>query len=286
MSTTSSQSVPSSQSPHSPSLDRLSLNQITTEKWSLIEAAEGCVRANVPYLAVWRHKLADIGLQKAKAVLRDTGLRVSSLCRGGMFPAADPIERQKRLDDNRRAIEEAAELDTDTLVLVCGGLNDTDIVTARQWVEEGIAQLVTYAQQHNVRLGIEPLHPMYAAERSVIVSLQHANEIAEQYQPHEVGVVIDVFHVWWDPDLYLQIKRAQGRIYGFHVSDWLVPLPDVLLGRGMMGDGVIDIRRIRLAVEQSGYRGPIEVEIFNQKIWDQPGDVTLATMKERYIETC
>jgi sugar phosphate isomerase/epimerase len=267
-------------------LQRLSLNQITTEKWSLSEAAEGCARADVPYIAIWRHKLKDLGLQKAKTVIRDTGLKVSSLCRGGMFPAADALERQRRLDDNRRAIEEAAELGTDTLVLVCGGLYDKNIDVARQWVEEGIAQILPYAREHHVRLGIEPLHPMYAAERSVIVSLQHANEIAEKYQPHEVGVVIDVFHVWWDPHLDAQIKRAQGRIYGFHVSDWLVPLPDILLGRGMMGDGVIDIRKIRLAVEEAGYNGPIEVEIFNQKIWDQPGDTTLAMMKERYMETC
>jgi sugar phosphate isomerase/epimerase len=269
-----------------PSLQRLSLNQITTERWSLSEAAEGCARADVPYIAIWRHKLAEIGLKQAKKVLQDTNLQVSSLCRGGMFPAADAAERQKRLDDNRWAIEEAAELGTDTLVLVCGGVVGTDIISSRQWVEEGIAQIVPYAQQHGVRLGIEPLHPMYAAERSVVNTLKQANAIASSYPPHEVGVVVDVFHVWWDPDLYTEIANAAGRIYGYHVSDWLVPLPDLLLGRGMMGDGVIDLRRIRTAVEATGYDGPIEVEIFNQQIWDQPGDVTLQVMKERYQETC
>jgi sugar phosphate isomerase/epimerase len=127
---------------------------------------------------------------------------------------------------------------------------------------------------------------MYAAERSVIVSLAHANELAEKYTPEEVGVVVDVFHVWWDPDLYRQINRAAGRILGFHVSDWLVPVPDMLLGRGMMGDGVIEIRRIREAVEAAGYNGPIEVEIFNQSVWDQPGDDVIALMKKRYLEHC
>jgi sugar phosphate isomerase/epimerase len=269
-----------------PAMERLSLNQITTERWNLQEAIEGCARAEVPHIAIWRHKLADIQLSQVKKMLQDAQLKVSSLCRGGMFPARDALERAKRLDDNRFAIEQAAELGTQTLVLVCGGLYDKDLTTARQWVEEGIAQLVPFAQQHGVRLGIEPLHPMYAAERSVIVSLKHANEIAQQYQAHQVGIVVDVFHVWWDPDLYHQIKHAKGRIYGFHVSDWLVPLPDVLLGRGMMGDGVIDIRKIRIAVDQTGYRGPIEVEIFNQQIWDQPGDETLAIMKKRYVEKC
>jgi sugar phosphate isomerase/epimerase len=270
----------------SPSLSRLSLNQITTEKWTLIEAANGCARANVPYIGVWRHKLAEIGINKAKKIIQDTGLKVSSLCRGGMFPASDVLERLKKLEDNKRAIEEAAELGADTLVLVCGGLANKDIISSRQWVEEGISQLIEFAQQHRIRLGIEPLHPMYAAERSVVVSLKHANQLASCYQPHEVGVVVDVFHVWWDPDLYIEIEKAKGRIYGYHVSDWLVPLPDMLLGRGMMGDGIIDLRRIRQAVEAAGYDGPIEVEIFNQQIWDQPGDNILSLMKSRYEETC
>jgi sugar phosphate isomerase/epimerase len=267
-------------------IERLSLNQITTERWSLEEAIAGCAQAELKHIAIWRHKLADVKLSQVRSWLQDADVQVSSLCRGGMFPAAGQQERAKRLDDNRLAIEQAAELGTDTLVLVCGGLYDKDIATARHWVEEGIAQLVPYAQQHGVRLGIEPLHPMYAADRSVIVSLKQAIDLAQSYKPHEVGVIIDVFHVWWDPELYSQIKRAAGRIVGFHISDWLVPLPDVLLGRGMMGDGVIEIRKIRLAVEQIGYQGPIEVEIFNQQIWDQPGEQTLALMKQRYIEVC
>ncbi|GBF73775.1 hypothetical protein PA598K_02095 [Paenibacillus sp. 598K] len=266
------------------SLDRLSLNQITTNQWTLREAVEGSLRAGVPWIAPWRNKVAELGLSESKRIIRESGLKVSSLCRGGYFPGDTAAQRQANLEDNFRAVEEAAELGTDTLVLVCGPSADKDIATARQYVEEGIAKLVEHAQAHGVKLGIEPLHPMYAAERSVVVSLAQANTIAEQYTPEQVGVVVDVFHVWWDPDLYPQIERAAGRILGYHVSDWLVPVPDLLLGRGMMGDGVIELRKIRQAVEQAGYNGPIEVEIFNQAIWDMDGDDVMELMKQRYLE--
>lgn len=263
--------------------DRLSLNQVTTEKWNLRETIEGCIRAGIPWIAPWRHKVEEIGLKESKKLIQDAGLHVSSLCRGGMFPAATLSERIKRIDDNKRAIEEAAELGTDVLVLVCGPSADKDIDGARKMVADAIEQIVPFAEDYGIKLGIEPLHPMYAAERSVVVSLDLANTLAEQYRPDQVGVVVDVFHVWWDPDLYNQINRAKGRILGFHVSDWIVPTPDLLMGRGMMGDGVIDIKRIRAAVEETGYNGPIEVEIFNQNIWDQEGDYTLAQIKERYL---
>ncbi|WP_404822286.1 sugar phosphate isomerase/epimerase family protein [Paenibacillus lycopersici] len=263
---------------------RLSLNQITTDLWNLREALDGCARAGIPQIAIWRHKVAEGGLAEAKRLVRDAGIRVSSLCRGGMFPAATASERQARLDDNRRAVEEAAELGTDTLVLVCGPAPDRDIATARRWVAEGIEQLLPFAKSRGVKLAIEPLHPMYAAERSVVVTLDQANTMAEAYATDEVGVIVDVFHVWWDPELYKQIQRASGRILGFHVSDWIVPTPHMLMGRGMMGDGVIEIRRIREAVEAAGYAGPIEVEIFNQAIWDRPGDDVLAQIKARYME--
>lgn len=266
------------------SIDRLSLNQITTGNWSLEEAVKGCVKAEIPWIALWRHKVEEIGLEKSKQLIKDAGLKVSSLCRGGMFPAATQAERNARIEDNKRAVDEAVELGTDVLVLVCGPAPDQDIDSARKMVEDGIEQLVPYAEQRGVKLAIEPLHPMYAAERSVIVTLAQANDIAERYTPEQVGVVVDVFHVWWDPDLYNQIARAQGRILGFHVSDWIVPTPDMLMGRGMMGDGVIELRRIREAVEKAGYQGAIEVEIFNQALWDQPGDEVLELMKTRYIE--
>jgi sugar phosphate isomerase/epimerase len=265
-------------------IQRLSLNQITTQRWSVREAVDGCMRAGIPYIALWREKVAETGLQESARIVRDAGLRVSSLCRGGWFDAATAAERQARLDDNRRAIEEAATIGTDLLVLVCGPAANRDIGAARAYVEESIARLLPFAAEHGVKLGIEPLHPMYAGDRSVIVTLAQANQIVQRLNHSHLGVVIDAYHVWWDPEIYAQIAAARGRIQGFHVCDWLVPTPDMLLGRGMMGDGVIELGRLRQAVESAGYTGPIEVEIFNQAIWDTPGDAVLALMIQRYLE--
>lgn len=265
-------------------LSRLSLNQATTQSWSLKQAVDGCARASIPWIGPWRHKIAETGTTASARIIRDAGLRVSSLCRGGFFPAATNAERQARIDDNRRAIDEAAELGTAVLVLVCGPAPDRNIQAGREMVRDGIAELVPYARERGVKLAIEPLHPMFAADRSVIVTLGQALDIAEQFDAPQVGVAIDVYHVWWDPEVYTQIERAAARILGFHVNDWLVPTPDLLLGRGMMGDGVIELRRLRAAVEQAGYSGPIEVEIFNQAIWDADGDAVLAQMCARYLE--
>jgi sugar phosphate isomerase/epimerase len=262
---------------------RLSLNQITTNRWSLAEALDGCLRAEVPAIGIWRHKIADVGLAESRRLVRSSGLRVSSVCRGGMFPAATAAERAARIEDNRRAIDETAELGSDTLVLVCGPPPDRDIVAARRMVEDAIAALVPYARERKIAMAIEPLHPMYAAERSCITSLEEANTLAEKFDADVVGIAVDVYHVWWDAMLDRELARARGRIRGFHVCDWLVPTPDMLMGRGMMGDGCIDLQRIRRLVEAAGYAGPIEVEIFNQTIWDQPGDEVVQLMKQRYL---
>ncbi|MBE3559507.1 MAG: sugar phosphate isomerase/epimerase [Ktedonobacteraceae bacterium] len=264
-------------------LSRLSLNQATTQYWSVREAVEGCVRAGIPAIGLWREMVAKTGLHESRRLVREAGLRVSSLCRGGWFPASSERERQARIADNRRAIDEAAELGTDVLVLVCGPAPDRDIEAARDMVADAIEQLLPYAADHHVRLGIEPLHPMFAADRSVIVTLAEANCLVERFNSPYLGVVIDVYHVWWDPDVYRQIARAAGHILGFHVNDWLTPLPDVLKGRGMMGDGVIELRRLRGAVEAAGYTGDIEVEIFNQALWEMPGDDVLASLCQRYL---
>ena len=180
----------------SPSFSRLSLNQITTENWNLKEAIAGCEKAEIPWIAPWRHKVHEIGLAESKRLIQDAGLQVSSLCRGGMFPGSTAKERQEKLDDNKRAVEEAAELGTDVLVLVCGPSPDRDIDQARNWVEEGIEKLVPFAESYGVKLAVEPLHPMFAADRSVIVTLDHANTIAEYYRNDQVGVIVDVVHVW------------------------------------------------------------------------------------------
>jgi sugar phosphate isomerase/epimerase len=263
---------------------RLSLNQKTVQRWSMRETLEGCARLEIPFVGLWRDSIAEFGLSNTVRMLRELDLRVSSLCRGGFFPTSDPSEFKANLDDNRRAILEAAELGTDVLVLVCGAAPYRDITRAREMIAEAVAELAPFAEIYGVKLGIEPLHPMFTADRSAIVTLEQANDLAELHPLEQVGVVIDAYHVWWDPKVEAQIARAGKRILGFHVDDWIVPIPDPLLGRGMMGDGVIELRRLRRAVDHAGYTGPIEVEIFNQSIWEEPGDQVLKQMKQRYLE--
>jgi sugar phosphate isomerase/epimerase len=265
-------------------LSRLSLNQMTTQRWSLREAVEGCLEAGVPSIALRRERVAEIGLDEAARVVRKSGLRVSSLHVGGRFPAASEAERRARLDDNRRAIEEAAELGAEVLSLLAGAAPECDIDATRTMVEEGIEQLMPDAEQSGVKLAVEPLHPVFAAERSAVVTLSQANDMLDRLGSAQVGVSIDVYHVWWDPDLYAQIDRAAGRMVGFHINDWPVPNECPLMSRAMMGDGVIELRRIKSAVDEAGYTGPIEVEIFNQAIWDMPGKDVLRLMKDRYVE--
>lgn len=263
---------------------RLSFNQATAEKASLREVVDGCVRNGVPSISIWRHKLAEMGVAEAAKLVRDTGIRVSSVCRGGMFPAGTSAERGARIDDNRRAIDEAAAVGAEVLVLVCGPSPDRDISAARSQVADGIAAIAPHASSAGVRLGIEPLHPAFAGDRSCITTLREARLLAERFDSATVGVVVDVYHVWWDPERDAEIALLGDRIAGYHVNDWLVPARDVLLGRGMMGDGVIELRSIRAAVERAGYCGPIEVEIFNEAIWGLPLDEVLELTKTRFVE--
>ena len=263
---------------------RLSFNQITSDRIGLLAAVEACARHGIPHVGIWRHKLKEVGLDAAVRAVRDAGVRVSSVCRGGMFPAATREERDRRIEDNRRAIDEAAALGAPVLVLVCGAAPDRDIVAARHMVADGIAAIVDYAAERQVVLGVEPLHPAFAAERSCITTLREARVLAERFAAERVGVIADVYHMWWDPELYEEIERAALRLIGFHVNDWLVPATNVLMNRGMMGDGVIELRRIREAVERVGYAGPIEVEIFNEAVWATPIDELLPLVKDRYLE--
>ncbi|SCG41237.1 sugar phosphate isomerase/epimerase family protein [Micromonospora humi] len=270
-----------------PRLAKLSLNQRTTQRWSVREAVDGCVRAGIGAIGLWREPVAEIGVPAAAKLVADAGLRVSSLCRGGFLTAADERARAEALADNRRAIDEAAGLGTECLVLVVGGLppGSRDLAGARQRVADALAELAPYAGERGVRLALEPLHPMYCADRAVLSTLGQALDLAEAFPVQQVGVVVDTFHVWWDPDVWRQIARAGARIASFQVCDFLTPLPaDVLLGRGMMGDGHIDFPPLRRAVQAAGYTGDTEVEIFNAEVWATDPDRVLATMAERYVE--
>jgi sugar phosphate isomerase/epimerase len=275
--------------PVSAGLERLSLNQKTTNSWSLPEAVDGCVRAGLQAIGVWREPVADIGLDRAKALIEAAGLRVSSLCRGGFLTAVDDDAFEAAVADNVRAIEEAASLEADCLVMVVGGLPDgsRDLPAARARVSQGIERLVPVAAKHGVRLALEPMHPIFTADRGVLATLGEALDIAEPYPAENVGVVVDSFHVWWDPQLEQQVARAgrANRIASFQVCDWITPLPaDSLLSRGMMGDGHIDFRHHYELVTAAGYTGDIEVEIFNAEVWATDPDAVLETMKRRYLD--
>jgi len=266
---------------------RLSLNQATVRNLTAGEAVELCVRHQIPAIGLWRDAVAGLGLAKTAATVRAAGLHVSSLCRGGFFTHSDQQARAAAAADNRAAVLEAAELGADALILVSGGLapGSRDLALARRMIADGIADLVPFAQSAGVLLGIEPLHPMFCADRCAISRLGEAVDLALRFPADAVGVVIDTYHVWWDPQLGADVERAAGRIASYQLGDWTLPLPaDTLLGRGHLGDGVIDFRSITASVLAAGYTGYAEVEIFNQEIWDAPGDDTAAAVRSRFAE--
>ena len=258
--------------------------------WGFAEAVEGCLAQGITAISPWRDQVAAVGLREAARIVHGNGLRVTGLCRGGMFPAADAEGRNRAHEDNRRAIEEAAVLGADCLVLVCGGLpaGSKDLAGARQQVAEGIAAILPRARAAQVKLAIEPLHPMYAADRNCINTLDQALDLCDQLGDG-VGVVIDAYHVWWDPNLAAAVARAgkENRILAHHICDWLVPTTDLLLDRGMMGDGVIDLPGLRAMIAAAGYDGPEEVEIFSRdNWWKRPGEEIVRTVIERFNTVC
>src|SRR6266516_2725162 len=268
----------------------LSLNTATVRaQWKLDEIIAGCERHGIRGIAPWRDQIAALGLKETKRRIRDSGLTVTELCRGGFFTARGRPGLAAAIEENRRAIEEAAELSAQCLVLVVGGLPDgsRDIADARALVEEGIAAILQDARDAAVPLAIEPLHPMYAADRACINTLAQANALCERLG-EGVGVAVDVYHVWWDPGLARNIAATPARrLLGFHICDWLSPTKDLLTDRGMMGDGVIDIRGIRGLMERAGYRGFHEVEIFSaNNWWKRDPDEVLRTCKARHVEAC
>ncbi len=269
----------------------LSINTATIQaQWNLRQAIEGVARAGIPGISPWRAPLQELGVAEAAKLVRAHGLTVTGLCRGGMFTSFDRGGLARALDDNRRAVDEAAAIGARCLVLVVGGLapGSRDLPEARAIVRDGLAALLPYARAAKMPLAIEPLHPMYAADRACVNTLAQANDLCDALGDG-IGVAIDAYHVWWDPALDREIARAgaQKRILAYHICDWLVPTRDLLLDRGMMGDGVINLKRLRGLVEAAGYDGFCEVEIFSQENWwRRPAEEVLATCIERYRRVC
>jgi sugar phosphate isomerase/epimerase len=254
-------------------MNRFSFNQITAKHWELTDLVKGLVEAEVDKVALWREPVAEYGLERSAALVRDAGLTVTTLCRSGFF------QLDGWFDENRRAIDEAAALGAPVLVLVSGGLPEgsKDIAGARTHVADAIAQLVPHAAAAGVTLAIEPLHPMYAADRCVISTWDQAMVIAEQHPVGQVGVTVDTYHLWWDDTVLPKIEAAGDRIAIYQLADWITPLPaGVLTGRGLPGDGCVDMRAFHAAVEKAGYTGPIEVEVMNEELWQRPGREILA----------
>jgi sugar phosphate isomerase/epimerase len=273
----------------------LSLNTATVRKQGdLLQIIEACARHGIRAIDPWRDQVAAVGLDRAGRAVRDAGLELSGYCRGGMF-VADAAHRVEARDDNRRAVDEAKALGAPCLVLVVGGLPQysragsvasKDIAAARTQVDDAIAELLVYAREASMPLAIEPLHPAYAADRACVNTTKQALDICDKLDPQRsgaLGVALDVYHIWWDPDLKPQIARAgKDRLLAFHVCDWLVPTKDLLNDRGMMGDGVIDIRSVRSAVEAQGFEGYSEIEIFSDDWWGKPMDEMLRTCIARH----
>lgn len=266
--------------PVDPSL--LSINQATLEPLGVTELLRLCERAGVRAVGLWRHKLAGLSPSALGRQLARDGVRVSSLCRAGMFPSAGGQEDAVRHRENLRALDEAAALGAEIVVVVSGPPVGRDLRGARARVADGLAGLAEEAHRRDLTLGLEPLHPMMIGERSVIVTLAEALDLVESIGVPWLGVVVDVYHVWWDPQLAAGLERAAGHVVGYHVSDWLVPTTSVLQGRGLMGEGIIDIPAITAGVTGGGYHGCVEVEVMSEHVWSRQPDELLADVKERF----
>ncbi|NBM20124.1 sugar phosphate isomerase/epimerase [Streptomyces sp. GC420] len=271
-------------------LARFSINQMTVRQLGLPELVTACADLGVPGVGLWREPVREYGVEAAAKLVREAGLTVTTLCRGGFLTAADPDGRRRALDDNRAAVDEAAVLGTGTLVLVCGGLpaGSKDLAGARERIADALGELAPYAGERGVRLAIEPLHPMFASDRCVVSTLGQALDLAERFPAEQVGVTVDTYHIWWDDLAPAQVARAgaAGRIHSFQLADWVTPLPEgVLNGRGQLGDGCVDLRGWRERADAAGWAGhPVEVELFNETLWARDGREVLAETAARFRE--
>ena len=265
-------------------LDRLCIHTITTKPWSIETAAAKYAAAGVKGITVWRDTLAGRDIKKTGQLLRDNGLSVVSLCRGGFFPGKTATERTKALDDNRLAIAEAHALGAPLIVLVCGAVPGQPLAESRKQILDGIAALLPDCQASGIKLAIEPLHPMFADNRSAVNTLAQANDMVEALKSPFIGVAADVYHIWWDPALESEIARC-GRLnalFAYHICDWRTPTTDLLNDRGLMGEGCIPLRQIRTWVEATGFKGFNEVEIFSTRFWAMDQDEYLKKIIQAY----
>ena len=264
---------------------RLCVHTITTKGWELEEAFERYAESGVSGITVWRQWLEGRDPAEAGNRIRAAGLKVVSLCRGGFYPAFEEKEREEAIEDNKRAIEDAAALGAPLVVLVCGAVPGQSLVESRKQITDGIAATLPLAESLGVKLAIEPLHPMYADDRSAINSLASANDICDELNHPLVGIAYDVYHLWWDPDLAAQTKRTAeaNRLFAYHICDWMTPTTDILNDRGLMGEGCIDLCGIRALVEKNGFDGMIEVEVFSNRWWKKPTDEFLQAIKQSYL---
>jgi sugar phosphate isomerase/epimerase len=269
-----------------PTLDRLAVHTQTTKPWSLRQCVEACSGAGIRGISIWRHVIEPIGAIEAGKIVRDHGMYVPAIVRGGFFTSLDPAARNSSLDMNRICIDEAREIGAEMVVLVVGATPGLPLTEARKQVTDGIAALVPYAKQANVKLAIEPLHPMYAADKSCINRMADARKVCQAIGDPIVGIAADVYHIWWDPDLEAEIRLAgqMSLIFGFHVCDWLTETKHMLTDRGLMGEGVIDIRQIRSWVETAGFTGSIEVEVFSERHWVKDQTAYLQGIKAAYLQ--
>jgi len=257
---------------------------MTHKPWTLRQCVDAFTQAGVGGISVWRNVIEPIGVNEAASILRDSGLNVPALVRGGFFPAINAADRQKAIDDNRRCIDEAAAINAEMVVLVVGAVPGMPLEEARRHVMDGIGAVLPHAVERGVKLAIEPLHPMYAADRSCINRMREAREICEQLKSRMLGIAVDVYHVWWDPDLKQEIELAgqQHTLFGFHLCDWRVHTRDLLNDRGLMGDGCIHLKQIRQWVLDAGFTGMDEVEVFSDEYWAMDQHAYLKLIVDRY----
>lgn len=265
-------------------LDRCAIHTITTRQWDLPTACARFAAAGVPAVGVWRQWLEGRGLAESRKLIDGSGLTAVSLVRGGFFPGKTEADRQKAIDENRRCLDEAAAIGAGQVVLVCGADPEIPLPEARRHITDGIAACIPHAADLGVKLAIEPLHPMYADCRSAVNTIGQSNDIIDEIGAEWVGIAVDAYHVWWDPNLEAEVARAGSRVCALHVCDWLTPTVDFLNDRGLMGEGCIDLPHLRRIVEATGFDGFIEVEIFSDRLWKREPDPYLADIIDAYLK--